>query len=74
MPGFLGSEAAFNAQFGKALKTGRASKTGSSEAQTGLLAMEGLHKQATLCLPCLLVYALNLFVVMGPRADEIELT
>lgn len=49
MPGFLGSEAAFNAQFGKALKSGRASKTGSSEAQAGLLAMEGLHKQA--CAP-----------------------
>jgi len=46
MPGFLGSQAAFNAQFGKALKSGRTSKTGSSEAQAGLLAMEGLHKQA----------------------------
>jgi len=47
MPGFLGSEAAFNSQFGKALKSGRNSKTGSSEAQAGLLAMEGLHKQAS---------------------------
>lgn len=45
MPGFLGSEAAFNSQYGKALSGGRTAKSGSIEAQKALLAMDGLHKQ-----------------------------
>jgi len=45
MPGFLGTHAAFNARYGKALAASKGSKTGSPEAQAGLLAMEGLHKQ-----------------------------
>ena len=45
MPGFLGSELSFNQQFGKAFRSGQAAKTGSNEAQAGLLAMDGLHKQ-----------------------------
>ncbi len=45
MPGFLGSHAAFNARYGKALAASKASKTGSAEAQAAQLAMEGLHKQ-----------------------------
>ena len=45
MPGFLGSERAFNAQYGKALAAAKASKRGSKEAEAGLLSMEGLHKQ-----------------------------
>ena len=46
MPGFLGTHAAFNARYGKALAASKGSKTGSPAAQAGLLAMEGLHKQA----------------------------
>ena len=46
MPGFLGTHAAFNARYGKALAAAKGSKTGSPEAQAGLLAMESLHKQA----------------------------
>lgn len=45
MPGFLGTEMAFNQRFGKAFNTGKTAKSGSSEAQAGLLAMDGLHKQ-----------------------------
>ena len=45
MPGFLGSERTFNAQYGKALAAAKASKRGSKEAEAGLLSMEGLHKQ-----------------------------
>ncbi|KAK9916950.1 hypothetical protein WJX75_009151 [Coccomyxa subellipsoidea] len=45
MPGFLGSHAAFQGRYGRALAASRGSKAGSAEAQTGLLAMEGLHKQ-----------------------------
>lgn len=48
MPGFLGSHAAFNARYGKALAASKGSKAGSAEAQAGLLAMEGLHKQVFL--------------------------
>ena len=46
MPGFLGTHAAFNARYGKALAAAKGSSTGSPEAQAGLLAMESLHKQA----------------------------
>lgn len=45
MPGFLGTERAFNAQYGKALAAAKGSKRGSKEAEAGLLSMEGLHKQ-----------------------------
>ena len=45
MPGFLGPQAHFTALYGKALTTAKASKRDSKEAQAGLLAMEGLHKQ-----------------------------
>ena len=45
MPGFLGTHAAFNVRYGRALAASKSSKTGSPEAQAGLLAMEGLHKQ-----------------------------
>lgn len=40
------SHAAFHARYGRALAASRGSKAGSPEAQAGLLAMEGLHKQA----------------------------
>ncbi len=46
MPGFLGTHAAFSARYSRALAASKGSKTGSPEAQAGLLAMEGLHKQA----------------------------
>ena len=45
MPGFLGTQARFAALYGKALTTAKISKKDSKEAQAGLLAMEGLHKQ-----------------------------
>ena len=45
MPGFLGPQARFSALYGKALTSARTSKKESKEAQAGLLAMEGLHKQ-----------------------------
>ena len=48
MPGFLGSQARFAALYGKALTTAKTSKKDSKEAQAGLLAMEGLHKQVGL--------------------------
>jgi hypothetical protein len=43
--GFLGSERAFNALYGKALAAAKGSKKGSKEAEAGLLSVEGLHKQ-----------------------------
>jgi TATA-binding protein-associated factor len=46
MPGFLGGQAAFHARFGKAVAASRGASLGSAEAQAGLLAMDGLHKQA----------------------------
>ena len=49
MPGFLGSHAAFQGRYGRALAASRGSKAGSAEAQAGLLAMEGLHKQVRFC-------------------------
>ena len=48
MPGFLGSQPAFNARFGKAVAASRGASLGSPDAQAGLLAMDGLHKQARL--------------------------
>jgi len=48
--GFLGSQRAFNALYGKALAAAKGSKKGSKEAEAGLLSMEGLHKQV--CSPC----------------------
>ena len=45
MPGFLGTQARFTALYGKALTSARTCKKDSKEAQAGLLAMEGLHKQ-----------------------------
>ena len=51
MPGFLGGQAAFSARFGKAVAASRGASLGSAEAQAGLLAMDGLHKQARLSAP-----------------------
>ncbi len=45
--GFLGSQRAFNALYGKALAAAKGSKKGSKEAEAGLLSMEGLHKQVS---------------------------
>ena len=45
MPGFLGTERAFNARYGKALAASRSAKKGSSEAEAGVLALDSLHKQ-----------------------------
>ena len=45
MPGFLGTERAFNGLYGKALAAAKGSKRGSKEAEAGLLSVEGLHKQ-----------------------------
>jgi TATA-binding protein-associated factor len=45
MPGFLGTQKAFNARYGKALANSRKAGRGSVEAQAGLLALEGLHRQ-----------------------------
>ena len=45
MPGFLGTELAFNQRFGKAFKAGRSARADSNEVQAGILAMDGLHKQ-----------------------------
>ncbi|GAX73980.1 hypothetical protein CEUSTIGMA_g1430.t1 [Chlamydomonas eustigma] len=45
MPGFLGSERDFNAKYGKAVQAARFSKRGSKELETGMLAVEALHKQ-----------------------------
>lgn len=47
MPGFLGPQAHFTALYGKALTTAKTSKKDSKEAQAGLLAMDGLHKQVS---------------------------
>lgn len=63
MPGFLGTHVAFNARYGKALAALKGSKTGSPEAQAGLLAMEGLHKQV--CNPDL--YSSSQAALVSPR-------
>ncbi|KAF5829236.1 P-loop containing nucleoside triphosphate hydrolase protein [Dunaliella salina] len=45
LPGFLGPEREFYARYGKALQAARYSKKGSREAETGVLAVDALHKQ-----------------------------
>jgi TATA-binding protein-associated factor len=45
MPGFLGSERAFNDRFGKPILASRDAKSSSKEQSAGALALEALHKQ-----------------------------
>ncbi|GAA5884682.1 hypothetical protein JCM6882_005348 [Rhodosporidiobolus microsporus] len=45
MPGFLGSEKAFNERFGKPIAASRDAKSSSREQEAGALALEALHKQ-----------------------------
>ncbi|GAA5949726.1 hypothetical protein JCM21900_003274 [Sporobolomyces salmonicolor] len=45
MPGFLGSEKAFNERFGKPIAASRDAKSSSKEQEDGALALEALHKQ-----------------------------
>lgn len=45
MPGFLGTERQFQANYGKPLQASREGKCSSKEAEAGVLAMEALHKQ-----------------------------
>ncbi|CAO3616747.1 unnamed protein product [Cunninghamella echinulata] len=45
MPGFLGTEKAFNDRFGKPILSSRDSKSSSKEQEAGALALEALHKQ-----------------------------
>ncbi|KAL3681420.1 hypothetical protein R1sor_024376 [Riccia sorocarpa] len=45
MPGFLGSERQFQANYGKPLTAARDPKCSPKEAEAGVLAMEALHKQ-----------------------------
>ena len=45
MPGFLGSEKAFNDRFGKPIAASRDAKASSKEQEAGALALEALHKQ-----------------------------
>ncbi|SCV74101.1 BQ2448_6533 [Microbotryum intermedium] len=45
MPGFLGSEKAFNERFGKPIAASRDAKSSSKEQEQGALALEALHKQ-----------------------------
>lgn len=45
MPGFLGSEKAFNDRFGKPIAASRDAKSSSKEQEAGALALEALHKQ-----------------------------
>lgn len=45
MPGFLGSEAAFNDRFGKPIAASRDAKSSSKEQEAGTLALDALHKQ-----------------------------
>lgn len=45
MPGFLGSEKAFNDRFGKPIAASRDAKSSSKEQASGALALEALHKQ-----------------------------
>ena len=69
MPGFLGGQAAFHAKFGKAVAASRGASLGSAEAQAGLLAMDGLHKQARLPLvdPALSLSIPSLLATLAPR-------
>ncbi|CEG64225.1 Putative TATA-binding protein associated factor Mot1 [Rhizopus microsporus] len=45
MPGFLGTEKAFNDRFGKPILASKDSKSSSKEQEAGALALEALHKQ-----------------------------
>lgn len=45
MPGFLGTEKAFQERFAKPIAASRNSKTSSKEQEAGALALEALHKQ-----------------------------
>eukprot|EP00741_Cyanophora_paradoxa_P007349 tig00001107_g7109.t1 len=45
MPGFLGSERAFHAAYGKPILAARGGKCSGAEREAGALAMEALHKQ-----------------------------
>jgi TATA-binding protein-associated factor len=45
MPGFLGSEKAFNDRFSKPILSSRDAKSSSKEQSAGALALEALHKQ-----------------------------
>lgn len=45
MPGFLGSEKKFQAQYGKPILMSRDAKSSSREQEEGALAMESLHRQ-----------------------------
>ncbi|AMD20816.1 HDR074Wp [Eremothecium sinecaudum] len=45
MPGFLGSEKAFQERFAKPIAASRNSKSSSKEQEAGALALEALHKQ-----------------------------
>lgn len=45
MPGFLGSEKAFNERFGKPIAASRDAKSSSKEQEAGTVALEALHKQ-----------------------------
>ncbi|BGP14619.1 TATA-binding protein-associated factor mot1 [Rhodosporidiobolus nylandii] len=45
MPGFLGSEKAFNERFGKPIAASRDAKSSSKEQEAGALALDALHKQ-----------------------------
>ena len=49
MPGFLGSQAAFHAQYGKALSDAKPSSRPAAQAEAGVLAMEQMHQQVGLC-------------------------
>ena len=52
MPGFLGTQQAFHAQYGKALSDAKGSARTTAQAEAGLLAMEQLHKQVLALLRC----------------------
>ncbi|KAL8195695.1 hypothetical protein R6Q57_025448 [Mikania cordata] len=45
MPGFLGTDRQFQANYGKPLVAARDSKCSAKDAEAGILAMEALHKQ-----------------------------
>jgi TATA-binding protein-associated factor len=45
MPGFLGTEKAFNDLYGKPILASKDAKSSSKEQEAGALALEALHKQ-----------------------------
>lgn len=45
MPGFLGTEEAFNRRYGKPIQQSRDAKSSSKDQEAGALALEALHKQ-----------------------------